>query len=104
MQDELYNAPTFIFLTLTKIASSYSVLDMGAFEMSLILSATAHGLDTIVSYASVKYPEILRKYLPISDDENIIIGIGLGYRAKDEKINEFRSTRVPINQFVIMKE
>ena len=104
VQDELYNAPTLIFLTLPKIASSYSVLDLGAFEMALVLSATEHGLDSIVSYASVKYPEILRKYLPVSDDENIVIGIGLGYRDENAKINQFRSTRVSMSQFLTIKE
>ncbi len=72
--------------------------------MALVLSATEHGLDSIVSYASVKYPEILRKYLPISDDENIVIGIGLGYRDENVKINQFRSTRVSMSQFSTIKE
>ena len=53
--------------------------------MGLILAATDLGVDSIPAYELVKYPYILRNNLPILDDEDIIMGIALGYES-DEHI------------------
>ena len=72
VQDTLYDAPVIVFLTLPKGAPTWAILDLGAFEMALMFSATAHGLDSMVAYAFVKYSDV--------DEENIIIGIGLVWK------------------------
>ena len=38
VQDTLYDAPTIVYLTLPKEASKWAILDMGAFEMALMMS------------------------------------------------------------------
>ncbi len=63
--------------------------------MSLMLAATEKGIDSIPAYELVKYPEIIRKNLQISDDESIIAGIALGY-ASDSKLNDFRAEKLDI--------
>lgn len=104
VQDCLFDAPAICYLTVPKKTSNWALLDLGAFEMSVLLSAADKGLDTMVAYAYVKYPEIVRKYLPISEDEDIAIGIGIGYAKEDAIINEYRSVRVPLDQMLIIKE
>ena len=70
----------------------WSVYDLGAFSMSLMLAACEKDIDSIPAYELIKYPEVLRENLPIPD-EDIIAGIALGY-ASDAKVNEFRSSRM----------
>lgn len=71
----------------------------GAFSMSLMLAAAEKNIDSIPAYELIKYPEILRQNLPISDDESIIAGIALGY-ASDAKINNFRSSRLDLDDIL----
>lgn len=67
------------------------------------MRATARGLDTILAYAFVKYPDIIRKHLPIPENEDIAIGIGIGYAKEDAKINQYRSGRNPLTEIMLME-
>ena len=96
-QISLFNAPTIVYLTLQKGITQYSILDLGALEMSILLSAKSHGVDSLVAYECVKYPDVLRKFLKVHDNENIIIGIALGYE-DDNSINKFRSEKISLDE------
>ena len=52
-----------------------------------------------MAYSLVTYPDVLRKYLKVPDDEDIIVGIALGYEDEDKIVNKFRSTRLPFDKF-----
>ena len=93
----LFNAPTMVYLTLPKGHTKYSVLDLGGLEMSIMLAAKDHGVDSIPAYNNIIYPDVLRKNLNISDKEDIVIGVGLGYEEKT-KINELRSTKMTLDE------
>ena len=56
-------------------------------------------MDSIPAYELVKYPYILRNNLPILDDEDIIMGIALGYES-DEHINEYESPRLDLDEIL----
>lgn len=60
VQDELFDAPAIVFLTLPKEASKWAIMDLGAFEMAIMLSAANKGIASMLAYAFVKYPEIIR--------------------------------------------
>jgi hypothetical protein len=47
---------------------------------------------SVIAYNLVKYPDVIRKYVPIAQDDEIVIGIALGYAAP-HPLNDFRSTR-----------
>ncbi len=99
-QDTLFNAPAFLFLTIPKTAAKWAIMDLGAFEQSILLSATDHGLGSVVAYSFVKYPDIIRKYMPIPNAYDIAIGIGLGYEDKTARINTFQSRRMPVDSIL----
>ena len=90
--NHLYYAPTLVYLTISKKINQYSILDLGALEMSIVLSAKSYGVDSLIAYESIKYADVIRKYCKVPDDESIIIGIALGY--EDEEIkSDFRSKK-----------
>ena len=93
----LFNAPTIVYLTLQKGVTQFSVLDLGALEMSILLAAKSHGVDSLVAYECVKYPDVLRKFLKVPENENIVIGIALGYE-DDNCINKFRSEKLSLDE------
>ena len=66
--------------------------------MSIMLSAKAHGIDSVPAYEAISYPDILRKHMKIPDDEDIVIGIALGYEDKDSILNKFKSTKLSLDE------
>ena len=98
-QPVLFNATAIVYLTMPKGSPMWSVYDLGAFSMSLMLATSEKDIDSIPAYELVKYPDILREYLPIPENEDIIAGIALGY-ASDAKINEFRSSRLDVKDIL----
>lgn len=99
VQHILFNAPAVVYLTLPKDYTKWSVYDMGGFGMSLMLAATDLGVNSIPAYELVKYPYILRDNLPIPEDEDIIMGIALGYES-EEHINTFESPRLDLDEIL----
>ncbi len=102
-QKNLFNAPTIAVITISKDAPVWEILDAGAFEQSLLLSAYNQGVDTIVAVAFVAHASYLHKKLNIPDDEAVVMGIGMGYRG-DDKINKFKSDRVPLDDILTIKD
>ena len=75
----------------------YSVLDLGGIEMSIMLAAKDHGVDSIPAYTTIMYPDVLRKYLKISEKEDIVIGVALGYEEKCP-LNDMRSEKLTLEE------
>ena len=93
----LFNAPTIIYLTLNKGCSKWSVYDLGALSMAIMLAAKDRGIDSIPTASVIRYPEPLRKILKIPDDEDVIVGIALGYEEKCEA-NDYRAKKLSIDE------
>lgn len=100
--EDLFNASALLYLTLTKGHTSWPVYDLGAFGMSLMLAAKDLGVDSIPAYEVVKFPDDLRPLLGVPEDKEIIMGIALGYAEKDN-INDYSSTRLPLEDILTIK-
>ena len=61
--------------------------------MSIMLSAKDKGIDSIAAYEAIKYPDIIRKYIKVPENEDIIIGIALGYEDKENNLSKIRSVK-----------
>jgi nitroreductase len=94
---ECFNAPVIVYLTLSKGHSKWSCYDLGAFGMALMLAAKDYGIDSVVAYELAKYPDVLRKYAKIPDNEDICVGIALGYE-NDDAVNKFRAKKNTIDE------
>lgn len=99
---QLWQAPAMAYITLPKTAPVWSVYDAGAFAQTLMLAAASRGLDTMVAYENVRYPDEIRDNLPISDDEIIVAGIALGYRSEAD-INHFESDRSQLDDILVIR-
>ena len=103
MNEKLFNAPALVYLTLGKGHTGWPIYDLGGFGMTLMLAAKDHGVDSIPAYEIVKFPAELRLLLSVPEDEEIVTGIALGYEAEDS-INEFASTRLPLDEILTIKK
>ena len=93
----LFNAPTIVYLCLNKGYSKWSAYDLGALSMAIMLAAKDRGIDSIPAASVVRYPDVLRKILKIPNDEDIIVGIALGYEEKCIA-NDYRANKFHIDQ------
>lgn len=96
----MFNAPAVIYLCIDKILSEWSMFDTGAYAQSIMLAAHEQGLSTIPAITLVLYPDVIRQELNISDDLRITIAIAVGYADKDNKINNFKSSRKSLKETV----
>ena len=94
---DFFNAQAMVYLTLNKGHQPYSVLDLGGIEMAIMLAAKDHGVDSIPAYTTIMYPDVLRKYMKISDKEDIVIGVASGYEEKSP-LNDLRSEKLTIEE------
>ena len=98
-QSQLFHAPAVAYLTIPKPVNPWAVLDLGGFEMAMLLAAASRGIGSIPAYNLVKHPEPVKKALGIPDSEALVIGVALGYE-KDCPLNRFRSGRAPLDDFL----
>ena len=103
MNEKLFNAPALVYLTLTKGHTGWPIYDLGGFGLALMLAAKDLGIDSIPAYEIVKFPAELRPLLDVPDDQEIIMGIALGYAAQDN-LNEFHSTWLPLKDILTIKD
>lgn len=96
----MFNAPAIIFLTVPKKSPAWSVFDLGIFAQSIMLLAINRGLGVMPAHSMVSYPELVREYAQIPDDEAVGMAIAVGYIDKNAEINDpkFIPKRVPFNE------
>ncbi|KAJ2919521.1 hypothetical protein MD484_g911, partial [Candolleomyces efflorescens] len=76
---QFYNAPVALVFTINKGLRQGSWLDVGFFIQSINIAARARGLATVTQESISQYQSVLRKHLPISEDEIIAVGMSMGY-------------------------
>jgi len=102
-QKVLYNASAIVYLTVPKTAPQWALIDLGAFGQTLMLAAQDRGIGSTPAHEIVKFPEEVRKNLGVPDDEIVAMGIALGYPT-EEKINQFVSQRIPVEEALTLKK
>jgi nitroreductase len=102
---KLWGAPTCIyvmierdFYTANNGLNHWNIFDCGLVAQNIMLLATEHGLGTIPAIQPVLYPNILRKVLGLPDSKLMVMGIPIGYTDSSNPVNEFRTTREPLEK------
>ncbi|KAJ2936171.1 hypothetical protein H1R20_g922, partial [Candolleomyces eurysporus] len=76
---QFYNAPVALVVTIHKGLRQGSWLDVGYFLQSISIAACARGLATVTQESITRYQSVLRRQLPIGDDEIVAVGMSMGY-------------------------
>jgi nitroreductase len=98
-----FGAPALVFVSVPTGQTSYAVYDAGAFVAHFCLAAANAGWATCILAALARYPQIVRRHLPISEEESLVIGLALGWPEGGAEINAFRSDRDPLEKILVMK-
>lgn len=96
----MFNAPLIVFLTIPKKSPAWSVFDLGIFAQTIMLLAIDKGLATMPAHSMVSYPELVRKFAGIPENEAVGMAIALGYPDKGAAVNakKFIPARLPLEK------
>jgi len=95
-----YGAPHVIFLFQDSSLSNWQILDMGMFAQSLMLAAHSRGLGMIPQVYLTYYPSDVKKFLQIPESKRLVLGLSIGYPDPKDKVNSYRSDRVPVGKII----
>ncbi|KAJ7107081.1 Nitroreductase-like protein [Mycena epipterygia] len=76
---EVYDAPVALIFTISNELRQGSWMDLGHFMQSVTIGARARGLESVTQLAVATYDDIIRKHLPIGEDELVACSISMGY-------------------------
>lgn len=95
-----FDAPVMLLFTMDKVFETGSFLDFGIFYQSLMLAATEQGLGTCPQASLSEYPDIIKPFLGIDADSQLLCGMAMGYEDTEAVINSYRTSRAPIDEWV----
>ena len=94
-----FDAPIGLMFTIERRLTVGSWMDLGMFLQNVMLSARGHGLHTCPQAAFANYHSIIRRHLPIPDEEIVVCGMAVGYRDPQAPENIWRTDRDPVSGF-----
>jgi nitroreductase len=100
LNQTMFNAPVVVYICMDKMLSEWSLYDVGAYSQSFMLAAMEQGLSTIPAITLTLFPDILRRELHIPDQLKVTIGIAVGYADRENGINNFISSRSPLDDTI----
>jgi len=94
-----FDAPVGLIFFIEKKLEKGSWLDCGMFIQNVMLAAMGHGLGTCPQASIAEYPDTVRNVLNVSNDWHVICGMALGYPDFSAEINQYRTSRVEVDEF-----
>ena len=76
-----------------------SYMDYGMFLQNIMLLAEEQGLATCPQGALGEFPSIIKSELGIAKDKVLLGGMALGYADKNHSVNQYRTSRVELEEF-----
>ena len=93
----MFDAPHVAIVTAPAELGPYALVDAGGFISSFLLAAYAHGVATTPQGALARHAHFVREYFGIPDTQHMICGVSFGYAETGHLVNQFRTTRVGVD-------
>ena len=94
-----FDAPVGLMFTIHRDLETGSWLDYGMFLQNVMLAARARGLHTCPQAAFTHLHSVIRRHLPIPDDEVVVCGMSLGYADPAAIENTLVTEREPVEAY-----
>ncbi|MFK8014296.1 MAG: nitroreductase [Gammaproteobacteria bacterium] len=95
-----FGAPVSLFITIDRSMQLGQWSDLGMFIQTFMLLATEAGLGTCAQEAWSIWPQAVGEALAIPDAHMLFCGVAVGYEDKDMPVNQWRTERAPLDEFV----
>lgn len=96
---QFFDAPVGLIFTIERRLNTGSWMDVGMFLQNVMLSARGQGLHTCPQAAFANYHRIIRRHLPVADEEIVVCGMAIGHRNPHAPENIWRTDRDPVAGF-----
>ncbi len=94
-----FDAPVGMIFTIDRDLERGSWVDFGIFLGNVMTAARGLGLETCPQAAFANFHRVLRRHLPIPDDEMVVCGLALGHADPDAVVNRLETDREPVAAF-----
>ena len=94
-----FDAPVGLFLALDRRLALGAWIDIGNFLQTLMIAARGEGLHSCPQQSFSKYHRIVRRHVPIPDQQILVCGMALGYADPDAAVNQLVPERAPVSEF-----
>lgn len=95
-----FDAPISLYFFIDPVMKTGSFMDYGMFLQSIMLAAVEEGLATCAQAALGQYPAIVKESLGYDASLTLVCGMALGYEDTAATVNQYRTPREPIDNFV----
>jgi len=97
---EFFGAPVGIMFTMHETMSYGGWMDLGLYMANIMTLAREHGLHTCPQAAWREFETVIHAHLELPAEQKVIVGMSLGYEDTRHVINELRTDRAPLEEFV----
>jgi len=97
---EFFKAPVGMIFSMHETMSYGGWLDLGLFMGNVMTLAREHGLHTCPQAAWREFEPVVHEALGLPEDRRVIVGMALGYEDTSHVINELRTDRADLDEFV----
>ncbi|BCN93277.1 nitroreductase [Thiomicrorhabdus immobilis] len=94
-----FGAPVMLLFFIDSSLETGSYLDYGMFLQNIMLLAEENGLATCPQGALGEFPSLVKQTLQIDADKKLIGGMALGYEDKSHLVNQYRTSRIELDEF-----
>jgi nitroreductase len=95
---KFFKAPVGIIITGHNKLEAPQHMDIGIYLQSLMLLAREHGLHTAPQGWWRNWHSVCDKFLEIPEDQEVMVGMALGYGDETAAVNDLRADRAPLSE------
>jgi len=96
---KFFGAPVGLFVTFDRRLATGTFMDIGMFVENILVGARGEGLDTCGQAAFINFHKVLRRHLPMGDNELLACGISLGFADPSAPENKLIPEKISVDQF-----
>mgnify|MGYP000418648248 CR=1 FL=1 len=97
---QFFGAPVGVLMTGNTGLNMPQHLDIGIYVQSLMLLAREHGLHTAPQGYWRSWNETARSHIDFPDDEEVLVGMAIGYGNPDAPVNDLMADRAELSELV----
>lgn len=94
-----FDAPVGLLVTLDRRLNTGSYMDLGMFIQNILVAARGQGLHSCAQAAFAPFHAVVRRHLPLREDDLLVCGIALGYEDTQAPENRLLTERQPVEEF-----
>ncbi|MFN0162662.1 MAG: nitroreductase [Burkholderiales bacterium] len=99
-----FGAPVGMIFSIDRRMRQGSWLDYGMFLQSIMIAARGHGLSTCPQQAFAPFHAVIEEVLALPAADMVVCGMALGYEDEKAAVNQLRTERAPLSEFVSFVE